>query len=76
MIGIPDHPDILRAERDGMPRETPVCPVCGQECEKMYTDTCGDVLGCDMCVKEDEPDERFYADGGGFPFDEWREDDD
>ena len=31
----------------------PVCPVCGQECEKVYRDVRTlEILGCDVCVEE------------------------
>lgn len=65
-IDIPDHPDIRKMEMYGTlhPEEDedeyPVCPLCGEECDTMYTTACGDVLGCDCCVKAEEPDRRFY----------------
>lgn len=30
--------------------DTPVCPICGNECEYAYTDRDGDPVGCDSCV--------------------------
>lgn len=55
MIDIPDHPDIRKMERDGTLSEaddfTPYCPICGEECETLYADRTGDVIGCDMCVE-------------------------
>lgn len=30
----------------------PICPVCWNECETIYTDVkTGDVVGCDVCLK-------------------------
>lgn len=55
MKNIPDHPDIQAAERYGYPygkEPTPVCcPVCGKECDIIYTDRAsGEAVGCDMCI--------------------------
>ena len=49
---LPDHPDIARVLREGLP-EAPVyhCPVCGAECEELYVDSEYDVVGCPECVK-------------------------
>ena len=52
---IPDHPDIRMMERYGTlhPEEddfVPFCPICGKECDTVYTDKDGEVLGCDNCV--------------------------
>ena len=61
---IPDDPIIRKMEMYGTLCEEeerePVCPICGNECETMYTDLNGEVLGCDCCVKSDEPDARFF----------------
>ena len=27
------------------------CPVCGDECERIYVDMNGDVVGCDGCLR-------------------------
>ena len=65
---IPDHPDIQRMEREGVPCADPViCPVCGDECEWIYKKD-GDVIGCDNCVDqissdiwaEEEEEARAY----------------
>ena len=52
---IPDAPWIREAERDGMPpydeAPDPICPVCGEECETIYTsDIDGSPVGCDECL--------------------------
>ena len=31
---------------------TPICPVCGEECETIYQDANGEILGCDQCIHE------------------------
>lgn len=48
-----DAPDIRRTEATGYPRRAswPRCPVCGEECEKIYKDAYGAVFGCDNCVE-------------------------
>ena len=28
------------------------CPICGAECETVYKDYYGDIIGCNECVKE------------------------
>ncbi len=53
---IPDHPDIRMMEMYGTlnPEEadfTPTCPICNQECETLYADRSGEVIGCDMCIE-------------------------
>lgn len=51
---IPDHPIIRNCERTGWPDgkdpEYPICPVCGAECETIYKDQEGAIVGCDGCV--------------------------
>lgn len=29
----------------------PICPVCGEECDTVYRDRCGDYVGCEHCVE-------------------------
>lgn len=48
-----DHPVIRNCELTGYPdgREViPICPVCGEQCETIYKDTWGDIVGCDQCI--------------------------
>lgn len=49
-----EHPDITRMNRFGTlsteEEQTPVCPVCGDECESFYK-LKGEIVGCDMCIK-------------------------
>lgn len=51
---IPDHPVIANMMRTGYPdgKEPPeyCCPVCGAECETIYTDSCREPVGCDVCL--------------------------
>ena len=37
----------------------PVCPVCGEECETIYTDINSEVCGCDCCIEEYDAYEYF-----------------
>ena len=49
---ISDHPDIRERERNGVPAaDVCVCPICGEECETIYKDKWGNVLGCEECVE-------------------------
>lgn len=54
MQDLPDAPWIREAEMYGMPPyddgPDPTCPVCGEECETIYTDKDGEPVGCDQCV--------------------------
>lgn len=53
MNQIPDAPWIREAETYGVPpydEPDTRCPVCGQDCETIYTDQAGNALGCDMCI--------------------------
>ena len=50
-----DHPVIEAMERTGYPDDDfqiPHCPVCGSECETVYLDATGEVIGCDECLSE------------------------
>ena len=54
MEQIPDDPRIREAEMYGMPPydddPEPTCPICGKECETIYTNVDGDAVGCDECL--------------------------
>lgn len=53
-----DDPIIRDLERNGVPyRKTLYCPVCGAECEKVFVDAWGNILGCDNCVEEKDAEE-------------------
>ena len=41
LLNYPDAPEY----------EVPHCPVCGQECEVLYRNRYGEVIGCDDCVE-------------------------
>jgi len=53
-ITIPDHPDIRKMELYGTleqnEEDEPTCPVCHEECERIYMDAEGNALGCENCV--------------------------
>ena len=50
-----EHPDITRMNRFGTlsteEETTPVCPVCGKECESFYKLNY-EIVGCDMCIEK------------------------
>lgn len=52
MLQVADAPYIREAEMYGTGYDgpDPVCPVCGKECEIIYTDKDGEAFGCDECV--------------------------
>lgn len=51
MEQIPDAPWIRDTELNGYPEMEPVCcPVCGEECDTLFTDKYGDVVGCEECM--------------------------
>ena len=60
----PDHPAIRNCEVTGWPDgkepRQPVCPICGQECERVYENQFSMWVGCDVCLTEsdawEEPD--------------------
>lgn len=41
--GLRDYPDAPNYE-------VPHCPVCGQECETLYRNRYGEIIGCDDCI--------------------------
>lgn len=52
---IPDAPWIRDAELNGYPPYEPEdvrCPICGKECDTIYTDKYGEAFGCEYCVTE------------------------
>ena len=40
----------------------PVCPVCGEECETVYTDLYDEVCGCENCLTEYDSRDYFEDD--------------
>lgn len=56
LTDIPDHPDIRMMERYGTLHpeidedETPICPICGAECETAFIDSNEEALGCENCI--------------------------
>ena len=62
---IPDHPTIKNCENTGYPDgrelQEPMCPRCGRECETIYYDSNGDIVGCENCIEcWDAWDELLY----------------
>ena len=55
MCGIPDHPIIQNCERTGYPDgkepKCPICPECLEECETIYKDRYGHIVGCENCIE-------------------------
>lgn len=54
-----DATDIRMAEATGypVPVKWPVCPVCGEICRWYYKKD-GEILGCDMCLEECNPEDE------------------
>lgn len=52
---IKDHPTVANLLRTGYPDgkepDVPRCPVCGEECEEIYTDKDANIVGCDICIR-------------------------
>ena len=59
MFDIPDDPIIRSLERTGtvpwVPDELPICPICGEECDTAYYDRYGEAVGCECCIRRDDP---------------------
>ena len=57
MKNIPDDPIIRCIEATGYPpwlqdeEKVPRCPICGDECDTVYKDKTGDIVGCDQCLR-------------------------
>jgi len=53
-----EHPVITNMERtgypDGVEPRWPRCPICNNECETIYWSKAGEVVGCDMCLEEQD----------------------
>ena len=48
-----EHPAITKAIQTGYPHGEPSyphCPECGCECDEIYLNECGDIVGCDECI--------------------------
>lgn len=50
MSNLPDAPWIQDAERNGIPSDAVLCPICRNECDTIYMDRDGNVFGCDCCI--------------------------
>ena len=38
----------------------PRCPVCGAECDTLYLDACGEIAGCERCIRLEDAYEYLY----------------
>ncbi len=64
MEQVPDAPWIRDAELNGMDGPPEIqCPVCGEDCETIYTDINGDPVGCNECITLWEADEWWCRHG-------------
>lgn len=56
-----DAPDIRMTEETGYPTQVRFycCPVCGDECEKVFIDAWGNICGCENCVEEKDAEEAL-----------------
>ena len=56
MYDAPENPIIANYLRTGYPYskepEYPCCPECGEECDTLYRDRHGRVLGCENCIQK------------------------
>lgn len=61
MYSLPDEPSIANALRTGYPddEKTPICPVCGEECETIFKDRYGQIVGCSECIEQFDPWELY-----------------
>lgn len=48
----PENPIIVRTMATGYAKPVvyPICPVCGSECDTVYRNKAGDIVGCEECV--------------------------
>lgn len=37
---------------DGKPERWPICPICVLECERIYVNMMGEIVGCDNCIED------------------------
>lgn len=53
-----ENPMITNARLTGWPNgkepERPICPACGEECQTIYRDRFGVIVGCDGCVERND----------------------
>ena len=49
-----EDPIVERIERTGygFEEESPVCPCCGEECDKIFVVSYGEIVGCEYCIEE------------------------
>ena len=44
------------------PKPIPACPYCGKECDTVYLDADGDIVGCDQCISMADAYDYLYED--------------
>lgn len=42
----------VNMKRGMLIERTPICPVCGEECDTLYIDRFGEYIGCNVCIEE------------------------
>ena len=53
-------------ERERLPRyarrenRPAVCPMCGEEPEKLYVNDDDEIVGCNLCIREARPGDLSY----------------
>lgn len=59
-----DNPIVQSLERTGLPPwqddKEPVCPICGEPCDTIYFNNCGEAVGCDVCVEARDAWDLMY----------------
>ena len=55
-MSLPDIPDEYGVANclcsgHARPVKFPICPECGADVDELYKDRCGDIVGCENCVK-------------------------
>ena len=57
-----------------------LCPICEEECEEVYINRAGDVVGCDCCMSTQDASEWAYEQQENAraimedrKYDEWRD---
>lgn len=56
MHSLPDDPIIHNLEVTGYPDgkepPTPICPVCEEDCNYIFKDFHGEIVGCENCIDQ------------------------
>lgn len=75
-----EHPEVTSALNNGYPSwqlqyQEPRCPCCGAECDTIYFDQEGTIVGCDSCVtiKDAVDVDECYDEDDGYDEYAWQE---